>query len=70
MEEIILFSTGCGNCIALEKKLKASNIQFEKVTDEIIMEEKGFMSVPMLEVNGVTMNFTQSNTWIKERVAQ
>ena len=29
-----------------------------------IMEQKGIMSVPVLEVDGKMMNFTEANNWI------
>jgi glutaredoxin len=67
MEEIILYSTGCPKCRVLEAKLKQKGIQYEEVNDMDIMTEKGFMSVPVLEVNGDTMNFTEANNWINER---
>ena len=67
MEHIVLYTTFCPKCRVLEAKLKQKEIDYEEVDDIGIMTEKGFMSVPILEVNGVTMNFTQANTWIKER---
>lgn len=67
MEEIILYTTFCPKCKVLEAKLKQKAITYEEVTDMNIMTDMGFMSVPILEVNGVTMNFTQANTWINER---
>lgn len=67
MEHIVLFTTHCPKCRVLEAKLKQKEVDYEVVDDVGIMEEKGFMTVPILEVNGVTMNFTQANTWINER---
>ena len=64
---IILYTTFCPRCRVLETKLKQKEIEYEEVTDVDLMTEKGFMSVPMLEVDGKTLNFTQSNTWINER---
>lgn len=67
MEEIILYTTFCPKCKVLEAKLKQKDITYKEITDMDIMTEKGFMSVPILEVNGVNLNFTQANTWINER---
>ena len=67
MEDIILYSTGCPKCKVLEAKMKQKGIKYEEISDVAVMAEKGFMSVPMLEANGITMNFTQANTWINER---
>ena len=65
--EVTLYTTFCPKCRVLEAKLKQKGIEYKEITDVDIMTEKGFMSVPMLEVDGIIMNFTQSNTWIKER---
>jgi len=61
---VILYSTHCRNCIVLEKKLKAKNIGYTEVNDIEIMTEKGFMQAPMLEVDGVVMNYSKANNWI------
>jgi glutaredoxin len=67
MEEIILYTTGCPKCRVLEAKLKQNGIDYEEVTDMAVLTERGFLTVPVLEVNRNTMNFTQANTWINER---
>lgn len=61
-----LYSTGCPSCIVLEKKLDASGIVYEKVTDQKAMEDRGFLSAPMLEVDGEAMSFRQALKWISE----
>jgi glutaredoxin len=63
MEEIILFTTGCPKCRVLEAKLKQKGIKYEEVTDMNVMTERRFLTVPVLEVNGTTMNFTQAVEW-------
>ena len=67
MEEIILFSSGCPKCKILESKLNQKEIKYEHITDIEIILEKGFLSMPMLQVGETIMNFTQANTWINER---
>lgn len=67
MEEIILYSSGCPKCKILESKLNQKEIKYEHITDIEIMLEKGFLSMPMLQVGETIMNFTQANTWINER---
>lgn len=52
--------------MVLEKKLQQKNISFEEINDVAVMEEKGFMQVPMLEVDGKVMDFMQANDWIKK----
>lgn len=61
---VVLYSTGCAKCKVLEAKLNMKKIEYNVVTDMSIMESKGFMSVPMLEVNGEVMNFKKANDWI------
>jgi hypothetical protein len=51
----------------LEKKLKQKNIEFLEVNDIKIMEEKGFMSAPMLEVDGVVMSYRTAIQWINNQ---
>ena len=50
----------------LEKKLGDSKIQYEVVTDEDLMIEKGFSSAPMLEVDGTVMDFGKAMKWLKQ----
>lgn len=48
----------------LEKKLKQKNISYEEVTDIEIMKKNGYLTVPVLEVDGVSMDFKQSVDWV------
>ena len=61
---IVLYSTHCPRCNVLEKKLKQKNISYEEVNDIEVMEEKGISAVPVLEVDGVSMDFKTANNWI------
>lgn len=62
--KVVLYSTHCPRCCVLEKKLKQKNISYEEVNDVEIMKEKGYLSVPVLEVNGESMDFKTANNWI------
>ena len=62
--KIVLYSTGCPRCNVLETKLKNKGILFEEVNDEEIMINKGFDSVPILEVDGNYMDFGKANEFI------
>ena len=62
--KIDLYSTGCPRCNVLETKLKNKGILFEEVNDEDIMINKGFDSVPVLEVDGNYMDFGKANEFI------
>ena len=63
---IILYSTNCPKCKILEQKLKSKNIEYIEFTDVDKMIEMGFSVMPMLEVDGVVMDFTTANKWINE----
>lgn len=64
---IILYSTNCPKCHILEDHLKKKSITYEKVIDEKLMKEKGFMTVPMLEIDREIMDFGTSIKWLNER---
>lgn len=61
---IVLYTTFCPKCKVLEKKLQQKDIVYEVVTDIDVMTEKGFMSVPVLEVDGTIMDFKTASDWI------
>lgn len=64
---IILYTTGCPLCKRLESMLDDANINYSTVTDVSIMADKGFMSAPMLEVEGKAMTYAEAKLWIGER---
>ena len=64
---VILYSTHCPKCKVLEMKLKQKNIGYIEVTDVELMQEKGFKSVPKIEVDGVVYDFKEAVDWIKEQ---
>ena len=61
---VTLFTTHCPKCKVIEKKLAQKNIEYEMVEDINIMKEKGFKSLPMLEVDGQIFNFVEANKWV------
>ena len=65
--KIVLFSTKCPRCNVLEKKLQQKNISYEEVNDVEIMKEKGYLTVPILEVDGTSMDFKAANDWINSQ---
>lgn len=62
---VILYSTGCPKCSVLEKKLDIANIKYEVCNDQEIMKEKGMISAPALEVDGVMYDFAEAIKFIK-----
>ena len=63
---ITLYSTNCPKCKMLEAKLKSKNLEYNEVTDMDTLLDKGFMSMPMLEVDGDIMNYKQAIDWVNE----
>ena len=57
---ITLYSTGCPRCIQLEAALKAKKIKYTKVSDEDEIMAKGFMSIPVLDIDGKIMYFPEA----------
>ena len=64
-----LFSTNCPRCKVLEAKLNEKHIPFQLFEGERAIEsiqERGFMSAPLLSVNGENMEFTKAIKWVNE----
>lgn len=66
MRNVILYSTGCSRCKILEAKMNTKNIDYTVIDDTDLMISKGFMSLPMLEVDGEVMDFINAVKWINE----
>ena len=66
MNDVILYTTHCPKCMVLETKLKEKNINYYICEDLNIMEQKGFISAPMLEANGKIMTFGEAIQWLNE----
>lgn len=64
---VVFYSTHCPQCKVLELKLKQKNIGYEEINDIEVMKNKGFMSAPKLEVDGVIYDFKEAVNWIKEQ---
>jgi len=66
---IVLYTIDCPNCIILEKKLKAKNVEFLRVSDEDTIIAKGFgdSSFPILEVDGAVMNYKTAIQWVNNQ---
>ena len=61
---VLLYSTHCPRCNVLEKKLQQKEVDYDEVNDTSIMEQKGYLSVPVLEVDGKSMDFKEAVDWI------
>jgi glutaredoxin len=63
---IISYSTGCPKCNVLEAKLNSKGINYEVCRDIEIMQSKGMMTAPNLEVDGELMDFSAAIKWVRE----
>lgn len=64
---IKVYTTGCTKCNVLIKKLQAKGIEFEIVTDIVLMQEMGIQTAPMLSVDGKLLNFTEAIEYVNGR---
>ena len=62
---IVLHSTNCSKCKVLETKLKQKNIEYTENNNVNLMLEKGFTTVPMLEVDGEVMDYKAAFNYIE-----
>lgn len=62
--QVTLYTTHCPKCVVLEKKLIQKNIEYDVVTDKQVIMNKGYLTAPLLEVNGKIMEFKEANDWI------
>lgn len=65
--QVILYSTGCPKCNILKKKLDAKNVKYDIISDTQIMIEKGLNLLPVLEIDGVEMEYKAAVDWVNER---
>lgn len=61
---VILYSTGCPQCEILKEKLLNAEVSFQENNDIESIKNKGILKVPVLEVDGSQMGFSEANSWI------
>ena len=65
---IVLYSNHCPKCGIIKDKLDAKKIEYTLFDDEKILIEKGFDFMPVLEVDGTTLeSMTDINNFINNR---
>lgn len=67
MEKIVLYTTHCGKCEVLKKKLDMKNISYEMVEDIQVISSKGFSSMPVLQVDGNNYEFVQAVKYVNSK---
>lgn len=58
------YTIHCPKCDVLEKKLNNKNIKYTMITDPGVMLQKGFDTMPMLEIDGKSMSFSEAVKWV------
>jgi hypothetical protein len=66
----VLYSIGCPKCDVLAKKLDAANIEYEVVSDIERLDAEGIDYVPVLEVDGMKMEFSEAVKWVNKQKGQ
>lgn len=64
-KSVVLYSTGCPKCSVLKTKLDSKRINYTTVTDTNVMLSKGIDTVPVLEVDGKFLSFSEAVDWLK-----
>lgn len=64
---ITFYSTHCPKCKILKQKLDQKGIMYEECNDVEVMRELGFLSVPMLKIDGEVMDFNAAIKWIMSK---
>jgi len=65
--KITLYSNNCPRCEHLASLLTAESIPYYHVTDVDLMLQRGFKTVPMLEVEGQIIDYPAALAWLNER---
>lgn len=59
----------CPKCNIIKEKMKSKNILFEEISEEKIIEEKGFVFLPVIETKegDLITSFSEINKYINDR---
>lgn len=68
---MLLYSMdNCPWCTLLKKRLDFAKIEYTEVKDEAIILEKGFLTVPQLELpTGEIFDFQAAITWVNNYIS-
>lgn len=64
---IKLYTTACPKCEVLKSKLDAKGIQHETIKGAKAIQELGYMSAPLLEVDGEVLEFGDAVEWVNRQ---
>lgn len=64
---IVLYTTHCPKCKVLESKLIEKNIDYQIEEDIEKLIDLGYMSAPILSVDGEVMEFGEAVKWVNNK---
>lgn len=64
--ETVLYGNNCPRCFSLKAQLKAKNIKFKESNNLDLIIEKGFRSMPILQINNEFMDYNTAVDWVKK----
>ena len=62
--KVILYTIHCPKCDVLEAKLNMKKISFSVEDDVNVIQAKGMEVMPMLEVDGELLGFSDAVKWV------
>ena len=63
---VVLYTTGCPKCVVLKSKLDNKSIRYDVKEGEEEIKKKGFLTAPLLEVDGKIFEFMDAINWINQ----
>ena len=60
-------SPTCGKCKVLKAKLEQKGIAYDECQDEDVMSKLGIDSLPVIDVDGQLLMFTEALKFVNER---
>ena len=64
---IKFYTTSCPKCEVLKSKLDAKGIQYETIKGAKSIQELGYMSAPLLEVDDNVLEFGEAVEWVNKQ---
>ena len=63
----ILYTLDCPRCDILKDRLDEKNIKYEICKDINAIRAKGYMTAPLLEIDGKIMDFSAAIQWLNSK---
>lgn len=61
---VVLYTTGCPRCKVLESNLKKRSIDFDVIEGSEPIRKLGYVSAPILDVDGRIMTYPAAMNWL------